>query len=175
LNKPKETNGQKDSAVNTKLPPVVAQAPALPSLESPGGSISSSSYEELVNKYCFFGSKQTSPPVYEGTLRGGRYDGADDVPKIINTSGLSSYEGSPVQMGNYRHSHSGVQHHSLHPKDPNPYFQHGTRQWLANPAPETSLPAYASHMASASSQVTDRSSSPAGLVGNFAPFTIIRG
>lgn len=175
LNKPKETNGQKDSAVNTKLPPVVTQAPALPSLESPGGSISSSSYEELVNKYCFFGSKQTSPPVYEGTLRGGRYDGADDVPKIINTSGLSSYEGSPVQMGNYRHSHSGVQHHSLHPKDPNPYFQHGTRQWLANPAPETSLPAYASHMASASSQVTDRSSSPAGLVGNFAPFTIIRG
>jgi hypothetical protein len=27
-------------------------------------------------------------------------------------------------MGNYHHSHSGIQHHSLHPIDPNPYFQH---------------------------------------------------
>ena len=61
LNKPKETNGQKDSAVNTKLPPVVTQAPALPSLESPGGSISSSSYEELVNKYCFVRTSRTPP------------------------------------------------------------------------------------------------------------------
>jgi hypothetical protein len=27
-------------------------------------------------------------------------------------------------MGNYHHSHSGTQHHSLHPQDVNSYFPH---------------------------------------------------
>jgi len=41
-------------------------------------------------------------------------------------SSTASYEGSPVQMGNYYHAHSGTQHHSLRPHDGNPYFSHGS-------------------------------------------------
>jgi len=41
-----------------------------------------------------------------------------------NSSHTSSYEGSPVQMGNYHHAHSGTQHHSLHNGPGNSYFQY---------------------------------------------------
>jgi len=41
-----------------------------------------------------------------------------------NSSHTSSYEGSPVQMGNYHHAHSGTQHHSLQNGPGNSYFQY---------------------------------------------------
>ncbi|PFH57094.1 hypothetical protein XA68_15512 [Ophiocordyceps unilateralis] len=44
--------------------------------QSPNPSLPSASYEELVNKYCFFGSKQSSPMMTDGTMRGGAYDGS---------------------------------------------------------------------------------------------------
>ncbi|KAF4580816.1 protein phosphatase regulator [Ophiocordyceps camponoti-floridani] len=39
--------------------------------QSPNPSLPSASYEELVNKYCFFGSKQSSPMMTDGTLKDG--------------------------------------------------------------------------------------------------------
>ncbi|KAK0747247.1 putative phosphatase regulatory subunit-domain-containing protein [Apiosordaria backusii] len=111
----------KPAAVIT-APPVVKPS-IVPGTDSPGASIATASYEELVNKYCFFGTKQSSPLLSHDPSRPGRFDGVDDGLRSNNSSATSSYEGSPVQMGNYHHSHSGTQHHSLHPKDPNPYFQ----------------------------------------------------
>lgn len=43
---------------------------------SPNPSLPSSSYEELVNKYCFFGSKQSSPELRDGTLNSDRGHGS---------------------------------------------------------------------------------------------------
>ncbi|KAH7189787.1 putative phosphatase regulatory subunit-domain-containing protein [Fusarium oxysporum] len=43
---------------------------------SPKVATSRSIYEELVNKYCFFGSKQSSPNIKDGTLSGARFDGS---------------------------------------------------------------------------------------------------
>ncbi len=48
-----------------------------------------------------------------------RFEGLDD-----SSSNTASYEGSPVQLGNYYHAHSGTQHHSLNPQDANQYFPH---------------------------------------------------
>ena len=49
----------------------------------------------------------------------GRSEGFDD-----SSSNTASYEGSPVQLGNYYHAHSGTQHHSLNPQNANQYFSH---------------------------------------------------
>ncbi|KAI0405442.1 putative phosphatase regulatory subunit-domain-containing protein [Xylaria palmicola] len=77
------------SKVN-QVNPLLAQQPAGPSTEtttplSPGtvspaaASIASASYEEILNKYCFFnGSKPSSPQPRDGTLRSGQLDGADE-------------------------------------------------------------------------------------------------
>ncbi|KAK1782680.1 putative phosphatase regulatory subunit-domain-containing protein [Copromyces sp. CBS 386.78] len=112
--------------------PAPANSTSKPSLNIPGvsttGSIASSSYEELVNKYCFFGStKQSSPQLKDGSLRNGRFDSAADLPQLASTSSSnnSSYEGSPVH-NNFYGMGSTAQHHSLHPRDPNPYFSHGS-------------------------------------------------
>src|SRR5690349_16269294 len=47
-----------------------------------------------------------------GSKSGTKLEGADGI-KSPNSSHTSSYEGSPVQMGNYHHTHNGTQHHSL--------------------------------------------------------------
>jgi len=93
---------------------VVAAPKAAPSQavtgEQPGSpSISSSSYEELVNKYCFFGTKSQ------------RFDGGDDG---FGTNSTTSSHGSPTQNGS--HLQYGAQHHSIHQRDPNPYFQYSS-------------------------------------------------
>lgn len=40
--------------------------------------IASQSYNELLDKYCFFGSVKSSPQLKDGTMRSGQYDGNDD-------------------------------------------------------------------------------------------------
>ncbi|KAK3331686.1 putative phosphatase regulatory subunit-domain-containing protein [Cercophora scortea] len=162
--------------------PAPKPATTVSGTDSPSASISSSSYEELVNKYCFFGTKPLSPQLKDGTLRGGRYDGADDIAKSTDSSSTSSYESSPVQLNNYYHSHSGIQHHSLHPKDPNPYFQHASPFMSIGASPSQSpLRSFSPHLmgsplagqmqsSSASSQTVGRSPSPAALVGSFTPY-----
>ncbi|ESA43466.1 hypothetical protein NCU08779 [Neurospora crassa OR74A] len=116
-------------APSTAAPATTSAKPS--SLNIPGvsttGSIASSSYEELVNKYCFFGStKQSSPQIKDGSLRNSRFDSASDLPQLASNSSSSnsSYEGSPVH-NNFYGMGSTAQHHSLHPRDPNPYFSHG--------------------------------------------------
>ncbi|GAW11029.1 hypothetical protein ANO14919_003680 [Xylariales sp. No.14919] len=50
-----------------------------PGTASPSSAIASASYEEILNKYCFFnGSKQSSPQQKDGTVLSGRYDGTDE-------------------------------------------------------------------------------------------------
>ncbi|KAK4118560.1 carbohydrate-binding module family 21 protein [Parathielavia appendiculata] len=88
-----------------------------PTANSPNAGISSASYHEIVNKWCFYGSKPKSAQLKQAPTRGGRFEGSDD-----SASSTASYEGSPVQMSNYYYSHSGTQYHSLLPPDHNPYF-----------------------------------------------------
>lgn len=103
----------------------VARAPpvSLPTqtagTSSPNSSLASSSYEELVNKYCFFGSKQTSPQLRDGSLKNTRFDGPSDgsVTKGTNSTS-SSTNSSPRQP-----QHAGsAQHHTMHFQYVNPYF-----------------------------------------------------
>ncbi|KAK4210847.1 putative phosphatase regulatory subunit-domain-containing protein [Rhypophila decipiens] len=139
--------------------------------ESP--SIASSSYEELVNKYCFFGKKQSAPQ--DGAPRTGQLDGPGDMTRSGNSSNTSSYDGSPVQMGNYYHTHTGTQHHSLHPKDPNPYFDHASpflTTMYASPS-QSPLQIFSPQLpvgSIATRPASDRSSSPIAP-GSFAPYT----
>jgi hypothetical protein len=64
---------------------------------SPNASLPSSSYEELVNKYCFFGSKQSSPEMQDGTLNSDRVPG----------SGMARHDGAGSQ------DHGHAQHHAI--------------------------------------------------------------
>ncbi|KAI0527965.1 putative phosphatase regulatory subunit-domain-containing protein [Xylaria bambusicola] len=69
--------------------------PASPS----SASITSASYEEILNKYCFFnGTKQTSPPMKDGTLQTARYDGTYDysINSSENNPSLSGRNASNV-------------------------------------------------------------------------------
>ncbi len=66
-----------------------------------------------------YGSKPKGPQPKPHSLNPGRLEAFDD-----SSSNTASYEGSPVQLGNYYHSHSGTQHHSLHSQDANAYFSH---------------------------------------------------
>lgn len=170
LSVPKPSTKNEAPAPKSSVPTAMLQLTMSPT-DSPSASISSSSYEELVNKYCFFGSKHQAPP---------RYDGADDPSKSANSSTTSSYEGSPVQMGNYHHSHSGTQHHSLHPKDPNPYFQHASFVPIGASPSESPLRTFSPQnvssplgqprIAPSPPQVPGRSSPPAPSVGNHVHF-----
>ncbi|KAK4097189.1 carbohydrate-binding module family 21 protein [Parathielavia hyrcaniae] len=104
-----------DSAVAKQA----AGSPAGSPVESSGAGISSASYEEIVNKWCFYGSKPKGPQLTQHSVstRGGRFDGSDD-----SGSSTASYEGSPVQMNNYYYSHSGIQHRSSLAPDHGAYF-----------------------------------------------------
>lgn len=163
------------SAKAKPVSPAPAPSSTVPGTSVSGPSIASSSYEEIVNRYCFFGTKQSQP----------RYDGANDNLRSGNNSNTSSYDGSPVQMGNYHHFHSGTQHHSLHPADPSSYFHHQHMTFIpigASPAdspihtrspqqvesPITTTARQPS--APASAQVPGRSSPPAASVSSYAHF-----
>ncbi|KAI1124756.1 putative phosphatase regulatory subunit-domain-containing protein [Nemania abortiva] len=81
-------------------------------VNSSSASIASASYEEILNKYCFFnGSKQSSPQLKDGTLQSGRYDGADEYSIQRPTSDHSSLGGNPSSMDR---PHHGAAHHTLH-------------------------------------------------------------
>ncbi|KAH7162095.1 putative phosphatase regulatory subunit-domain-containing protein [Dactylonectria estremocensis] len=83
VQKDKDGLYMKPNVRSAKPAPPAAAAPAPLSIStekvpSPGAStptLPSASYEELVNKYCFFGSKQSSPTLKDGTMSSGRYDG----------------------------------------------------------------------------------------------------
>ncbi|KAI1312053.1 putative phosphatase regulatory subunit-domain-containing protein [Xylaria venustula] len=69
-----ESSTIQQSAAVSAYTTVLAPSPGAASL--PSSSIASASYEEILNKYCFFnGSKQSSPQLKDGTLISASYDG----------------------------------------------------------------------------------------------------
>lgn len=155
------------NSIATLSPTVTAANKPASGMESSGSaSISSSSYEELVNKYCFFGSKSQ------------RLDGTDDG---WGTNSTTSSDGSPVQMPGVQ-PRTEAQHHTLHPRDPNSYFQQSpaartfTSSLVQSPIQNISVERISSPSAGQprltppSGQATGRSLSPASMVGSFQPF-----
>lgn len=121
---------------------------------SPGGaSISSSSYEELVNKYCFFGSKPRQSSVDDG----------------FSTNSTNSSIGSPVQgVGSPLHH---VQQKIAPPSGESRNARHPTTAALSVSVEATGSPEVGqSRASSASGPRSGRSPSPASLVGSFSPF-----
>jgi hypothetical protein len=59
--------------------------------------LASQSYNELLDKYCFFGSVKSSPQLKDGTLRPGQYDGANDDGYILGSED-STASSSPLMM-----------------------------------------------------------------------------
>ncbi|KAI0428065.1 putative phosphatase regulatory subunit-domain-containing protein [Xylaria sp. FL1042] len=79
-------------------------------------TIASASYEEILNKYCFFnGSKQSSPQLKDGTLINGRYDGTYDCSmqspgKNHSTLGQVSNGTAPSGPVPDRNQYHNIQH-----------------------------------------------------------------
>lgn len=164
-NSPKAVPKSDSSAAPNPPVTVANRAAAAPSaVDQPGSpSISSSSYEELVNKYCFFGTKSQ------------RFDGGDDG---FGTNSTTSSHGSPTQTGSHHH---GAQHHSLHPRDPNPYFQYSSSALASANSPAHSPirnvpggrdagPLGQPRVPSASGQTAGESMSASSMVGGLPPF-----
>ncbi|KAF7544138.1 hypothetical protein G7Z17_g10182 [Cylindrodendrum hubeiense] len=105
------------SMPSTPPPSTTTEKAPSPS-ESSTPTLPSSSYEELVNKYCFFGSKQSSPTLKDGTMNSGRFDGTSggDNAGRGSTKVLS---GSP-QI--YHHAGPAT-HHTLQLNSPGAVFR----------------------------------------------------
>ncbi|KAG6364238.1 hypothetical protein INS49_005837 [Diaporthe citri] len=173
---------QQPTATNKTSASAKSTLPAVPGTGSPGAtSIASSSYEEIVNKYCFFGSKQSSPQMKDGTLGGGKFDGADDsLARGLNSNGASN-SGSPLAFGSQPRGRGSQRQWAT--SDPNPYFQHSAVLPPVGASPNVSpLGSTIVRADSASNgqprsspsvmgQSTGRTASPASMVGGFQPFT----
>ncbi|KAI1373353.1 carbohydrate-binding module family 21 protein [Hypoxylon crocopeplum] len=129
-------------------------------------SIASASYEEILNKYCFFnGSKQSSPQLKDGTLRSGRYDGVDESLTHGTNSTHSSSNGSPNMADQPYHHHSSAIHHSLR-QNLNPYFGNAYIPAISGSPAESPL-SQQSLSPTSSSTPTGRSTSPGSMTGFF--------
>ncbi|KAF3769755.1 hypothetical protein M406DRAFT_76549 [Cryphonectria parasitica EP155] len=185
------TTGQAKPLSKDAKPAVANQSPAatlntlatVPGTGSPGAaSIASSSYEEIVNKYCFFGSKQSSPQLHDGTIQSGKYDGSDDAFTIRapgHSSGPSP-NGSPFILGSLQRANGPQQRQSS--SESNPYFQHNAALVAVGASPNVSplgntiiRPGSPSGNLRASTSVlgqpSGHSASPAPMVGGFQAFT----
>lgn len=112
-----EDKSERFTTAKAEFAAVGPSRPVASPADSPDANISSASYEEIVNKWCFYGSKQKSAEPRGVLPNAGQHEGSDDA-----SSSTASYEGSPVQTGNYYHTHSGIQHHTLRPHDSSSYF-----------------------------------------------------
>jgi len=59
--------------------------------------LSSQSYNELLDKYCFFGSARSSPQFKDGTMKSGQLDGSNESAYVLGSS-ESTPDNSPVMM-----------------------------------------------------------------------------
>jgi hypothetical protein len=59
--------------------------------------LASQSYNELLDKYCFFGSVKSSPQLKDGSMRSGQFDGSNEEGYILG-SAESTANNSPLQM-----------------------------------------------------------------------------
>ncbi|KAI1458264.1 carbohydrate-binding module family 21 protein [Annulohypoxylon moriforme] len=130
-------------------------------------SIASASYEEILNKYCFFnGSKQSSPQMKDGAMRTGRYDGVDSPSNGTNSSNSSS-NGSPSVADQPRHLHhqDSAIHHSLR-QNLGPYFANGYMPAIGGSPAESPLsqPPISSPN---SGTPKDKAASPGSMAGFF--------
>ncbi|CAD6446838.1 0c2e6454-9b33-485b-853e-23f56a336a24 [Sclerotinia trifoliorum] len=99
--------------------------------------LASQSYNELLDKYCFFGSVKNSPQLKDGTARSGQYDGNNDDGYLFGSVD-STASNSPITMPHMNHRSSS---HGASPE--------GTRS--TSPAPMTGFvsgtsPMYPYHM-----------------------------
>lgn len=128
-----------------------------------------------------FGSKQSSPQMRDGTLAGGKFDGADDsLARGLNSNGPSN-SGSPLAFGSQPRGRGSQRPWAT--SDPNPYFQHSAVlppvgaspnvSPLGNTVVRTDSPSNGKPRTSPSvmGQSTGRTASPASMVGGFQPFT----
>jgi hypothetical protein len=84
----------------SKVAPPVASASGSDSPRPAGTEkppLASQSYNELLDKYCFFGSVKSSPQLKDGTMRSGQYDGSNDDGYILG-SAESTADNSPLMM-----------------------------------------------------------------------------
>ncbi|KID96907.1 hypothetical protein MAJ_07175, partial [Metarhizium majus ARSEF 297] len=130
--KEKDTLYMKRNVRGSESPTSMPFSGSSPSgLDSPRSSLPSVSYEELVNRYCFFGStpKQTSPPVRDGTLERGAMEEAQRPN--YGTANYGSVE-SPAPR-----QHAGAAaHHSLNLGHMQPF-----RPSLSGPPPASNTAA----------------------------------
>ncbi|KAM0418928.1 hypothetical protein ACHAPT_012193 [Fusarium lateritium] len=110
---------------------------------SPNSTLSSSSYEELVNKYCFFGSKQSSPNMRDGTLSGARFDGSSGggAPRRSHTTSLGSPNGSIHHAGPAAHHSLPLGHGVYNPSSVASMPKDAFRASSTSPTPRTSASA----------------------------------
>lgn len=168
------------------MPPMPLMPPAAPALtqtapgaSSPNSTLSTSSYEELVSKYCFFGSKQSSPTLKDGTL-GGRFDGTASGNGNVNGNANANANGdantvvvlqtNTTSLGSplARIHHAGpAAHHTLR--------LDGIRSNTQSPSPAITVPMGAFRSSSTSPKPTPRpsatvrSASPAFLTFDGTP------
>ncbi|KAI1075355.1 carbohydrate-binding module family 21 protein [Whalleya microplaca] len=170
---PSQTNVSNSSPPSTPASDLQASTNStIPGTSSPSSAtIASSSYEEILNKYCFFnGSKQSSPQIRDGTLRSGRYDGVDDFLTHGTNSTNSSSNGSPNMA---ERPHHGAIHHTLR-QNINPFFYNGYLSAVdaspaESPVQSPSPMSQRSLSSQGSSTPTGRSTSPGAMAG-FLPF-----
>ncbi|KAM3068511.1 hypothetical protein ACMFMG_011043 [Clarireedia jacksonii] len=93
FNKPATTNSQ--PAVATHSSTNGTDSPRPLGTEKP--VLASQSYNELLDKYCFFGSVKSSPQLKDGALRSGQYDGNNDDGYLFGSAD-STASNSPVTM-----------------------------------------------------------------------------
>ncbi|RDW59869.1 hypothetical protein BP6252_12956 [Coleophoma cylindrospora] len=90
----------KSSIPSQKAVPVAASTNGTESPRPVGTEkpvLASQSYNDLLDKYCFFGSSKNSPQIKEGTLRSGQYDGNADDGYILGSAD-STASNSPLMM-----------------------------------------------------------------------------
>ncbi|KAI8962140.1 carbohydrate-binding module family 21 protein [Daldinia sp. FL1419] len=144
-----------------------SSGPQIPNHGSPSSaSIASASYEEILNKYCFFnGSKQSSPQMRDGSSRSGRYDGVADLLTHGSNSTDSSSNGSP-NIGDQSYHHHSAIHHSLR-QNLSPYF--GTGYMSAMGASPAESPMSQQSLNQTSSSTPTGKVTPPGSMTGFLP------
>jgi len=88
---------------NSESKPATLSRPTVSGTDSPRPAgaekpvLASQSYNELLDKYCFFGSVKSSPQLKDGTLPTGQLDGTNDEGYTLGSE-ESTADSSPVMM-----------------------------------------------------------------------------
>ncbi|KAI8721399.1 Carbohydrate-binding module family 21 [Fusarium sp. LHS14.1] len=181
--------------VSTTQPSTQVQSQTAHGATSPNSTLSSSSYEELVNKYCFvrapevrpaspasgprpplgrqdgftlhldFGSKQSSPNMRDGTLSGARFDGSSGGAAAVPAHGRSNVTVLGSPISSIHHAGPAA-HHSLP-------LGHGV--YHPSSAPSTPKDAFQASAGSPTprTSASARSASPAFMTFDGTPSTDI--